>query len=373
MIPYIFNATVKSVMDTYGGVLGQATSRALPDAVYCDVTEELNGEFTLEMGYPAEEMDAILTEGHATAGSVGLIDLIIAANINKGQNGYWEPFRIYQVDKSNGRYEIQARHISYDLSWVVVSNPNSSPRVQFNSVSTAISVITGDSSWASTGFSMTIDNMGSFPTGIWYMLFPHSVRELIQGVFIAPEYGAQDIRPRGWNVAFTAHRGSQNALELIDGVNADVSSVKANGEKEIDAVAPYITFEGAQGEDMFFRTNTITYPGSTLQNRHLVVKDFSKEFDDMGLNKTEQDLITLATNWVRANYTPPQISVEVKVYDDITVNAVGDTFSIIAPRMNMTRYTGRLKKLTYDVLQERPLNAYFDTIRMGVGDIIWTR
>lgn len=369
MIPYIFNPTVKAVTDASGAILGQATSRALPHATYCEVTEELNGEFSLAMGYPAKEFDAILTEGHAN----GIVDLIIAANVKNGQNGYWEPFRIFQVNKQQGMYDILAKHISYDLSWYTVSNPNSAPRTQYGSLGTLVNYITSQSSWSSTGFSMSYDSDTSFDTGVWWMLFPQSLRSLIQDVFISKEYAGKELDVSGWNVYLTSRRGSTNSTLLIDGVNADVTSVKTNAENAVDAVDPWLSFKGANDEDMFSRLDRITYPSSTLQVTHAVARDIRQDFHDGNDYPTQQEVQQRATKWIYGNYTPPEASIEMKAYADITTRNVGDTFTIIAPRMGMARYTGRLLKVTYDVLNERPESVYFDAVRAGVGDIIWTR
>lgn len=368
MIPYIFNPTVKAVTDASGAILGQATSRALPHATYCEVTEELNGEFSLAMGYPAKEFDAILTEGNAN----GIVDLIIAANVKNGQNGWWEPFRIFQVNKQQGMYDILAKHISYDLSWYTVSNPNNSPRTQYGSVGTMINYIINQSSWSSTGFSMGFDTDVSFP--VTKMLFPpQSLNSLIYDVFLNKEYGGKEVSLSGWDIYFTSRRGTANSLTLIDGVNADVTSVKTNSENGLDSVTPFITFQFPDQPEMFYRSNTITASGTSYEIRHTETKDFTKELNDANYQSTEQDLIRLATNWVNSHYAPPQASIEMKVYADVTTSNVGDTFTIIAPRMGMARYTGRLLKVTYDVLNERPESVYFDAVRAGVGDIIWTR
>lgn len=366
MIPYIFNPTVKAVTDASGAILGQATSRALPHATYCEVTEELNGEFSLAMGYPAKEFDEILTEGHAN----GIVDLIIAANINKGQNGYWEPFRIFQYEKRDGIYEISARHITYDLSWVVVANPNSSPRQGWGSVSAMLNGFS--SAWSAAGFTLYTSEPLSIPYE--QRVFPQTVRDMINDIFLAPERGAAEMTPNGWTIQFSSHRGSANGLTLNDGVNADVKSVKVIGENTINAVAPYITIPMPDDNgDSFFLSSTIQASAAASEETKPVVRDFTKELGDTNMTKTEADLRALATNWINGNRQSAQVSIEVVIYDDVTIRNVGDTFNIIAPRQGMARYNGRLLKLSYDVLMERPTSAYFDAVRYGVGDVIWTR
>ena len=220
---------------------------------------------------------------------------------------------------------------------------------------------------------MGYDSDTGFDTGVWWMLFPQSLRSLLQDVFLSKEYGGKELDVQGWDVFLTSRRGSTNSTQLVDGVNADVISVKTNVENAVDAVDPWLSYKGANDEDLFTRLDRITYPSTTLQVRHAVARDIRQDFHDGNDYPTQQQVEQRATKWIYGNYTPPEASIEMKVYADITTRNLGDTFTIIAPRMGMQRYTGRLLKVTYDVLNERPESVYFDAVRAGVGDIIWTR
>ena len=77
----------------------------LPDATECTVTEELNGEFELEMEYPIN--------------GVRYSEIKHRRILYVKTNPYEEPqpFRIYKINKPiDGRVGVNARHISYDLS-----------------------------------------------------------------------------------------------------------------------------------------------------------------------------------------------------------------------------------------------------------------
>lgn len=78
---------------------------SLTDCISCEVTEELNGAYTLEMKYP---LDGQLSE-------YLLPSNIIVAKPNHVQ--VKQPFRINEVKKSFGNsVEVFANHISYDMS-----------------------------------------------------------------------------------------------------------------------------------------------------------------------------------------------------------------------------------------------------------------
>lgn len=78
---------------------------ALSDCISCEVTEELNGEFTLEMAYPLDGLHA---------------EYLVPMNIimaKPSHNQKVQPFRINQVKKSlSNSIKVYANHISYDLS-----------------------------------------------------------------------------------------------------------------------------------------------------------------------------------------------------------------------------------------------------------------
>ena len=77
----------------------------LPDATECTVIEELNGEFELEMEYPitGTRYDQIQHRR------------ILYVKTNPYEDP--QPFRIYNINKPiDGLVEVNARHISYDLS-----------------------------------------------------------------------------------------------------------------------------------------------------------------------------------------------------------------------------------------------------------------
>lgn len=77
----------------------------LPDATECIVTEELNGEFELQMEYPINGLRYKEIQHRR----------ILLVKTNPYEDP--QPFRIYNINKPiDGLVEVNARHISYDLS-----------------------------------------------------------------------------------------------------------------------------------------------------------------------------------------------------------------------------------------------------------------
>lgn len=82
----------------------------LADAQSCTVTEKRNGSYELKLVCPADGIHAErLEEGN----------IILAKSSDTGQS---QPFRIYKVTTPiDGKLEVQARHISYQLNFITVS------------------------------------------------------------------------------------------------------------------------------------------------------------------------------------------------------------------------------------------------------------
>ena len=97
MIPFLYEAN-ETVFSSNG--LGP-----LNDAILCEATEELNGQYELYMEYPITGIHADDLKN----------ERIILAKPNEISNP--QPFRIYEVTKTlDGNIEALANHISYDLA-----------------------------------------------------------------------------------------------------------------------------------------------------------------------------------------------------------------------------------------------------------------
>ena len=82
----------------------------LSDVTECTVSEELNGEYELEMEYPVDGIRYSEIQHRR----------ILYVKPNPYEDP--QPFRIYNINRPiDGRVEINARHISYDLSGYTVS------------------------------------------------------------------------------------------------------------------------------------------------------------------------------------------------------------------------------------------------------------
>ena len=77
------------------------------DCIECKVVEERNGQYELSM---------TITEDVLHASEIEMSSIIV---VKPSQNGSNQAFRVYKITKAdNGRFDISAQHISYQLSYI---------------------------------------------------------------------------------------------------------------------------------------------------------------------------------------------------------------------------------------------------------------
>lgn len=125
---------------------------SLSDCISCEVTEELNGAFTLEMKYP---LNGLRSE-YLTTGSI----IMAKPSHNQGK----QPFRISEVKRSfANNIDVYANHICYDLSGYPVRASAS-----YNSLASVINAMnamtwsTGTSAYNQFSFSTDKTSSAAF-------------------------------------------------------------------------------------------------------------------------------------------------------------------------------------------------------------------
>ena len=173
----------------------------LSEALKCEVVEERNGSFELEMEY------------HISGRRYS--DLKLRRIIVAKQNPYSEPqpFRIYDISKPiNGLVTIKAEHISYDMSGYPVSP------FSVSDVKAAISN-TQSNAIVSHPFKLSTDMSAS---GEFTILKPVSMRSLLGGSSesILESYGGDgEYEFNGFNVILHQNRGTNRGVTIRYGKN----------------------------------------------------------------------------------------------------------------------------------------------------------
>ena len=193
----------------------------LSEALKCEVVEERNGSFELEMEY------------HISGRRYS--DLKLRRIIVAKPNPYSEPqpFRIYDISKPiNGLVTIKAEHISYDMSGYPVSP------FSVSDVKAAISN-TQSSAIVSHPFKLSTDMSAS---GEFTILKPVSMRSLLGGSSesILESYGGDgEYEFNGFNVILHQNRGTNRGVTIRYGKNMTDLKQEESCSNVYTAVYPF--------------------------------------------------------------------------------------------------------------------------------------
>ncbi len=333
MIPILYEGTETSF--TTNGI------GRLSDAISCNVVEERNGLYELEMQYPVDGIfyDEI-TEGR----------IILALPFDGGTT---QPFTVYQITRPlNQIVTIKAQHISYMLSGIVVMPFTASSCVQ------ALSNIETYSS-TTNPFTFTTDKVVS---ANYKLEVPSAARAILAGSSdsILATYGKGDYEFDRFDVKLHTNRGVDNHVTLRYGKNiTDIKNV-IDMTSTYTGIVPY--WSDSEGnlvtltEKVVLSTHAGDYP-------YKIIKpvDFSDRWEDP---PTETQLRNEATAYVTNNEGW-------KLKNNITVSFVAlwnteeykniaalervkmcDVVHIIFPSLGID-VESKVIKTDFDVLQER--------------------
>lgn len=267
----------------------------LNDVIKCDVEEERNGSFELDMEYP---IDGIHYE------NIALRNIIVCKS-NPFSND--QAFRIYYISKPiNGIVNIKAEHISYDLSGFVVSPFNAN---------TAPSALLGlkDNATPECNFSFTSDREleAAFSVKV-----PSSLRSLLGGVegSILDVYGPGEYEFDNFNVSLKTHRGTDRGVVVRYGKNLTDLTQEENCTKVYTAVYPYwagTKYENEQSTDILITLPEKTVPvEGTFDFERIYPLDLGDKFQNE--QPTEEQLRNEAKNYISQNgIGKPEVSLKI--------------------------------------------------------------
>lgn len=213
MKPILFESNLTSFAGNGIGVLSDAAS--------CIVTEERNGAFELEMGYPISGIHYAQI----------VPQRIILAKPNPVEDP--QPFRIYRISRPmRGVVMVYAQHISYDLSGIPV---------------TAFSAGSAAAALAQLSTRSVVDNPFTFWTdlnaaGTFTVEMPASIRSLLGGTegSILDVYGGEYAFD-GHMVRLYAQRGTDRGASIRYGKNLTSLEQEENCASVYTGVLPYWT------------------------------------------------------------------------------------------------------------------------------------
>lgn len=315
----------------------------LSDALACKVTQELNGQYELELHYPVEGIH------------YGEIALRSVLRATVGPDGGLQPFRVYRiVPGMSGTTAIYARHIAYDLGGYVVS-----PFTAADAPS-AVAGIKSHALPAGMPFTLTTDKTAAapmavtVPTGAWALLGGQ------QGSLLDVYGGEYEFD--GWTVRLLTRRGADRGVSVRYGKNLTDLTQDASCANCYTGVVPY------------WRGNSITvtaapvYAEGDFGYTRLMPLDLSSSFKQQ---PTQAQLQAEAAAYVKRNQIGvPAVSWDVKLallsqasgYEDVAFLEqiyLGDTVGVYFQRLSVDA-KARVNKIVWDCLLER-----YDSVALG--------
>ena len=330
---------------------------SLIEAFSCKVTEEVNGQFELEMEYPVDGR-------HFSDIDFGRI---ITANPN--QYSRPQPFRIYSISKPHdGKITINAQHISYDLSGITIA--------PFRAGS-AMGVLAEFQ--YGPGCLCDVPCPFQFWTDVYgYSEFrtytPATIRSLMGGSdsSIQGIYGGEyefDV----YNVRLWTRRGVDRGVTIRYGKNLTSLKQDANCNNVYTGVRAFWYKEPSEDDPQsggLVETSPkiIDIPG-TFDYDKILLLDLSGTFDE---KPTSQDLELVARQYiVDYNVGVPEVSLSVSFvqlsdsieYQDISILEqvkLGDYVSVEFPKLNIRANGIECIKTVFNVMSQR-----YDSIDLG--------
>ena len=359
-IPQIYESN-KTAID--GSALG-----SLPDAISCSVTEELNGEFSLEMTYQMGGRNADLLQ----------VGRIISAMPN--QYGTTQGFRIETIEKSlDGRMDISANHVSMDLSNIVLFSFG-------GNISLALT-LGYLSSKAHPTNSFTFDTtLDSTQTGNCMFVPLKSAREVMlsQDNSVAKVFGGE-WKFDNWRATLT-HRGTTRNVQIAYGKNLTAFK-ETDTLGGYDAIYPFAQYQGETNFNWWEITNTsvcataplvyVNNTGSTYGFPRVRLVDLSEYFTDFSTNPpTDSTLYAAARNYIQlhsghstASYSTEFVDLA-KLLGNTERVELGDTLHIVVPMFGITDMVTRVVSITYDCLLDRNTSVVVGDKKVTLADTL---
>lgn len=340
MIPILYASVTEGTVPTNYGV------GALSDVLTCEVKEELNGAYELTMEYAAEGI-------HASE--------IVPNAILKVKPNYTDDpqlFRIYKVGKTiNGRFTVEAQHISYDLSGKVIASGTATSCVG----ACALLEAQAGNFTISTDKSVSASFSVSEPSSVrsWFGGKKGSLLDVFGGEWFYNNYAATLKQARGQDRGVTIRYG-KNLVDL---------SQELDMENLVTGVIPY--YKDSQTETV--TTGTKVSTGLVLDVDRDIAVDFSSDVDPESATPVTTQLATLAAAYIsKNNFT--------NVVESITLDFVqlqgltervdlGDTCHIYFEALGISASIKCIATV-WDVLEGRYTSTTFGELKTNIADTI---
>lgn len=325
------------------------------DCISCQVVEERNGMFELELQ---------IAETALHAKEIEMSSIIVAKpSQDKGE----QAFRVYKITKPiGGIFSVYARHISYQLSFIPVM-PFAVTASDQAANQTLQGLKTNAVESCPFNFVTDVTTVASYKQTV-----PASLRSRLGGVegSVLDQFGGE-YEWDNYTVNLWRNRGvTTPRVTLRYGKNITDLNQEKNIEDTITGIVPY--WQDSEGE------NTLTLPEKVVESqtagsypfKRTVPYDFSQSFEE-GTIPTEAQLRAKATAYInQAGIGVPKVSIKVSfinLADTVEYKSIAalqtvelcDEVGVYFEKLGIET-TAKVVKTEYDVLAER-----YNSIELG--------
>ena len=320
---------------------------ALSDCISCVVEETLNGPFELEMQYRLNGLHYA---------DITLRSLILAKPNPAARP---QPFRVYKISRPiNGVVTINAQHLSYDLSGIVIE-PFNAPSLASALEGMKTNAVTENPFEYETDKTVISDFVVSYPS---------SARSLVAGQrgSLLDTYGGELEFDR-YQVKLLSHRGKDNGVTIRYGKNMTDVNQEEDGSGVYTGVYPYWYSEEEGSADL--GSSYVPVEGEFDFTRILLL-DLTEEFEN---KPTAEELTQKAQEYI-SNHDPgvPTISTTVSWYQskDFVENVnLGDVVGVYFSRLGISA-KAKIVKTRYNALQNRYESVDIGSVRSSIAGTI---
>lgn len=354
MIPKLYEAT-ETKFESNG--LG-----ALKDFTECKVTEEINGDYTLEMNYLVDGLHFDLLENHR----------IILAQPNDTDDA--QPFDIQNIEvTSDGKLAtIYATHVK--------DRGKGIPVAPFTATG-AYNALQGIAEHCMTSNPFTFVNHLTNSSSKFTVSEPKSLSDCLKGSSgsIAQVFsgsGGLELKYDGFDIHVYNSRGANHGVTISYGKNlTEISQETSIEDVYTGCIAYYEKDETVIYGDIAYASSHEEFP-----HENIYILDASSDFEGEE-TPTVEDLTKRATEYVEDNELGvPSVSIDVSFvelsnvaeFKDIAMLehvVLGDTVTVRYSKLGITA-TAKVKKAVFNVLTEQYESITLGSVKETVAGVI---
>lgn len=340
MKPILYTSVTEGTVPSDYGV------GVLNDCIRAEISEDLNGKFEMSFEYAADGIHA---------------DQIVPNAIIKAQPNYTDDpqlFRIYKVGKTiNGKFTVNAQHISYDLSGKVITTGSAASCVN------ACLLLTGSAG----NFTINTDKTVS---ASFEVSEPSSVRSWFGGKqgSLLDVYGGE-WKYDNYTASLKQARGADRNVTIRYGKNLVDLSQEISIENLVTGVIPYYI----DGQTNAKTIGTLVPTGLVLDVDRNIAVNFSQDVDPESATSISDQLAALAADYIAKNNLTNavnSITLDFVQLQGLTERVdLGDTVHIYFEALGISAAL-KCVSVVWDVLEERYSKVTFGSVQANIAQTI---